>query len=136
MWEKKKGELLNVTKVQSHVMLVLPNVTIEPLNVRKKKRKEKKENYWCDKSTVTCDVGTAKFEDSTIKCEKKIWVQLNVAKVWSNVMLVLPNVTIEPSNVRKKIRGSSNVTKERSHVMLVLHNVRMVPSNMTKNKIK
>ena len=25
----------------------------------------------CDKSTVTCDVGTAQYEDCTIKCEKK-----------------------------------------------------------------
>ena len=33
---------------------------------------------------------------------KKIKVPLNVRKIRSNVMLVLPNVTIEPSNVRKK----------------------------------
>ena len=25
----------------------------------------------CDKSTVTCDIGTAQYEDSIIKCEKK-----------------------------------------------------------------
>ena len=31
-------------------------------------------------------------------------VQLHVRNVRSNVMLVLPNVTVEPSNVRKKIR--------------------------------
>ena len=34
---------------------------------------------------------------------KKIKVQLNMKKIQSNVMLVLPNVTIEPSFVRKKI---------------------------------
>ena len=25
----------------------------------------------CEKITVTCDVGTAQYEDRTIKCEKK-----------------------------------------------------------------
>ena len=34
--EKKINEPPNVTKVQSHVMLVLHNVRIVPLNVRKK----------------------------------------------------------------------------------------------------
>ena len=43
-------------------------------------------------------------------------------------MLVLPNVTMEPSNVRRKIREPPNVTKVQSYVMLVLHNVRMIPS--------
>ena len=62
------------------------------------------------------------FEDDTIKCEKKIWVQPNVAKVRSNVMLVRPNVTMEPTNVRKKIRELSNETKVQSYMMLVLHN--------------
>ena len=38
------------------------------------------------------------------------------------MMLVLPTVTMEPSNMRKK-RESSNVKKVQSHVMLVLHNV-------------
>ena len=75
-------------------MLVLPNVTMEPLNVRKKKTTK------CNKSIITNDVGTVQFVDGNIKCEKKIRVQPNVAKVRSNVMLVLPNVTIEPSNIR------------------------------------
>ena len=35
-------------------MLVLPNVTMEPSNVKKKKRTTE-----CDKSIVTCDVGIA-----------------------------------------------------------------------------
>ena len=47
-------------------MLVLPNVTMEPSNVRKKKGITK-----CDKSIVICDVGTAQYKDGTIKCEKK-----------------------------------------------------------------
>ena len=53
-------------------------------------------------------------------------------KVQSNKMLVLPNVTMEPSNVRKKIREAPNVTKVQSHVMLVLHNLKMAPSNVRK----
>ena len=44
-------------------------------------------------------------------------------------MLVLPNVTMEASNVRK-IRKIPNVTKVQSHVMLVLHNMRIVPLNV------
>ena len=53
-------------------------------------------------------------------------------KVWSNMMLVLPNVTIEPSNVREKKKKEKYVTKVQSHVMLVLHNVRMVLPNVRK----
>ena len=49
-------------------------------------------------------------------------------------MLVLHNVRMVPSNIRKKIREPSNVTKVQSHVMFVLHNVRMVPSNVRRNK--
>ena len=52
MWEKNRVPP-NVTKIQLNVMLILPNVTKEPLNVRKKKWITK-----CDNSTVTCDVGT------------------------------------------------------------------------------
>ena len=52
MWEKIK-ELPNVTKVQSHVMLVLYNVRMVLSNVRKKINV----SIECDKSTVTCDVG-------------------------------------------------------------------------------
>jgi len=40
-----------------------------------------------------------------VKCEK----------VQSNVILVLPNITMEPSNVRKKKRKSPNVIKK-SHM--------------------
>ena len=54
--------------------------------------------------------------------KKKKEVQPNVAKVLSYVMLVLLNVIMELSNVRKKKKGGelSNVTKIRLHVMLVL----------------
>ena len=37
-------------------MLVLPNVTMEPSNVKKNNNKG---IIKCDKSTVTCDVGAA-----------------------------------------------------------------------------
>ena len=56
-----------MTKVQSNVMLVIHDVRIVPLNVRKKKRG----TLECDKSIFTCDIGIAQCEDSTIKCEKK-----------------------------------------------------------------
>ena len=49
-----------------------------------------------------------------------------------HVMLKLHNVTMEPSNVRKKITESPNVTKELSHVKLDLHNVRIESSNVRK----
>ena len=67
MREKIK-EPSNVTKVQLHGMLVLRNVRMVPSNVRKKKKRGTIE---CDKSIVTCDVGTAQCEDGIIKCEKK-----------------------------------------------------------------
>ena len=51
---------------------------------------------------VMCDVGTAQCEDRAIKCEKKVREQPNVRKEPSHVMLVLHNVRIKPSNVRKK----------------------------------
>ena len=49
-------------------------------------------------------------------------------------MLVLLNVTMEPSNVRKNVREPSNVTKELSHVMLEPYNMRIEPSNVRKKK--
>ena len=53
-----------------------------------------------------------------------------MTKVQIDIILVLPNVTMEPSNVRKKKKEPSNVTTVKSHVILVLHNVRMEPSNV------
>ena len=49
------------------MMLVLLNVIIEPLNVRKKKKK--KETLECDKSMITCYVGIVQCDDETVKCE-------------------------------------------------------------------
>ena len=54
------------------------------------------------------------------------------------MILVLPNVIIESSNVRKKKKTKkepSNVTKEQLRVMLKLYNVRMKSTNVRK-KIK
>ena len=82
--EKKKNPL-NVTKVLSNVMLVLPNMTIEPLNVRKKK---KKKTTKCDKRIVTCNIGTAQYKNWTIRCEKKIKEPPNVIKVQSHVIYI------------------------------------------------
>ena len=50
--------------------------------------------------------------------------------IQSHVMMVLHNVRMVPSNVRKKIKEPSNVTKVQSYVMLVLHNVKIIPSNV------
>ena len=66
MLEKKIRKPPNATKVQSHVMLILHNVWMVPLNVRKNKKTTK-----YDKGTITCGVGTAQCEDCIIKCEEK-----------------------------------------------------------------
>ena len=66
----------------------------------------KEKNYGtteCDKSTVRSNVGTALYNNGTIKFEnKKNRVPLNVTKIESDAMLVLLNVIMELSNVRKK----------------------------------
>ena len=59
----------------------------------------------------------------TTECDKSI----------VHVMLVLHNVKMVSSNVRKKkIKELPNVTKVQSHVMLELHNVMMVLSYVKK----
>ena len=55
-----------------------------------------------------------------------------MTKELSHVMLVLFNITMEPSNLRKKIKELLYVTKELSNVIFELHNVRMKPSNVRK----
>ena len=57
-----------------------------------------------------------------------------MTKIRSEVMLVLPNVIIELSNLRIKNRVPLNVTKIESNAMLVLLNVTLEPSNLRKNK--
>ena len=61
-------------------MLALHNMRMVPSNVRK------------NKGTTECDNGT-------VKCKKKIKVPSNVRNVQSNVMLVLQNARMEPSDV-------------------------------------
>ena len=51
---EQKREPSNVTKVQSHVMLVLPNMMMKLLNVKKKHNGSTE----CDRSMVICYVGT------------------------------------------------------------------------------
>ena len=59
-----------------------------------------------------------------------------MTKIKSDAMLVLLNVTMEPSNVRKKVREPPNVRNELSHMILELYNVRMEPTNMTKVRLE
>ena len=73
------------------MVLVLRNVWMIPSNVRKNKKTTE-----CDKSIVTCDVGTVQCEDDIIKFEKKIREPLNVTKVQSHMMLVIRNVRLVP----------------------------------------
>ena len=47
-------------------------------------------------------------------------------------MLVLPNVTIELSNMRKQIEVPPNVIKVHLDMLLVLLNVTIEPSNVRK----
>ena len=53
-----------------------------------------------------------------------------MTKIRSKVMLILPNVIMELSNLRIKNRIPLNVTKIESDTMLVLLNVTMKPSNL------
>ena len=55
-----------------------------------------------------------------------------VTKLQSDIMLILPNVMMELSNVRKKMRVPPNVTKVWLDVILVLPNVTMELSNVRK----
>ena len=55
-------------------------------------------------------------------------------KVWSEVMLVLPNVIMKLSNLRIKKRVTLNVTKIKSDATLVPLNVTMEPSNVRKRE--
>ena len=54
-----------------------------------------------------------------------------MAKILSYVMLVLLNVIMESSNMKKK--KLLNVTKVQSRVILILPNVTMELSNVSKN---
>ena len=58
--------------------------------------KKSKGTTKCEKKIVTCDVGTAQYEDETIKCDKRVREPLNVRKELSHVMLELHNVGMKP----------------------------------------
>ena len=76
----------------------------------REKRKKKKGTTKYDKRTVTCDVSTAQCEDGNIKYEEKIREPPNVAKIQSDVTLVLHNVTMIPSNMGKN-KGTTECDK-------------------------
>ena len=84
-----------MTKVLSNVVLVLLNVTIESLNVRKKKEPP---NVTKEQLHMMLELHNMKMEPSNARKKKPP----NVTKVLSTVMLQLHNVKIEPSNVTKR----------------------------------
>ena len=63
---------------------------------------KKKGTIEWDKRTVMCDTGTTQYEDKTVKCEKKSKGTNQCDKNRANVMLILLNMTMELSNLRKK----------------------------------
>ena len=89
-------------------MLKPHNVRMEILNVRK----NSKGTIKCEKKTVTFDVGTAQYEDRTVKCEKK---SKGTTKCEKNIVTCDVETTqCEDRTVKceKKVRKPSNVTKE------------------------
>ena len=86
-----------------------------------------------------CDIGTAQWDDGTVKCEKKIKEPPNVIKKTvtcnknrTNAMLILLNITMEPSNLRKKNKGTTICDKRIVNVILELQNVKIESSNVRK----
>ena len=101
-----------MTKVQSHVILVLHNLKMVPSIVRKKNTSITK----CGKSTVICDVDTTQCDNRTIIFEKRKIELPNMTKVQSHVILVLHNLKIVPSNVRKKKYEYNRTWQKYCHV--------------------
>ena len=57
----------------------------------------------------------------------------HVTKIYRiDAMLVVLNITMQPSNLRKKIKKPLYVTKELSNMILELHYVIIEPSNVRK----
>ena len=67
-----------------------------------KKKTKNKGTTECNKSTIICDVSTTQYKDGTIKCEKKIKEPPNMTKIQSHMMLVLHNLGMVTTNVKKK----------------------------------
>ena len=136
MWEKSKRVIQRDKRTDTSDV-----GTVQYEDGIVKCEKESKRTTKNEKWTVTFDVRTAQYNDGPVKYEKKegshqmweknshIWCwnctmwgwncQMwekskgppNVTNELSYVMLELYNVTLEPSNVRKKIRKPSNVIK-------------------------
>ena len=66
-----------MTKVQSYAILILDNVRIVSLNVRKNKGTSE-----CDNSTDISDVSTSQCEDSIMKSEKKKKKKKGKGQMW------------------------------------------------------
>ena len=79
-----------------------------------------------------CDVDIAQYDDRTIKCEEKNNGPTEYDKSTIIYHVLLLNVTMELSNMRKKIRGPPNLTKVWSDVILILPNVMVELSNVRK----
>ena len=96
-------------------------------------------NITCDKSSnITCDSSFVTFDgfltffftfDGPIPTK----VPPNVRTIQLNVILVLSNVTIEPSFARKEKLNHQTWQKYSHMWFLVLHNLKMVPLNVRKN---
>ena len=96
-------------------------------------RKKNKRTTEYDKSTITCNIGTAQCENNTIKCEKKGTIKCDKSTVTCNV----GTTQCEDDTIKceKKNKRTTKCGKIQSHVMLVLYNVRMVISlNVRKKK--
>ena len=74
--------------------------------------KKNKGTIKCEKRTVTCDVGTAQCEDGTVTQYDKRTVICD--KNRTVAMLVLLNVTMEPSNLRKKKNKGTIICDKRT----------------------
>ena len=110
-------------------MLELHNVRMKPLNVRKKVRELPNV-----RKELSRDVGTAQYEDETIKFEEKSKGTTKCEKRIVTCDVGTAQCEDEIVKCEKKVREPLNVTKELSHVMLELHNVTMEQSNVKKNK--
>ena len=95
-----------MTKVQSHVMLILHNVRMVPPNVRKNKGTTK-----CDKRINTYDIGTTHCEDVTIKCEEKNKGTTKYDKRTNTCDVGTAQCGDEIVKCEKKVREPPNVRK-------------------------
>ena len=78
------------------------------------------------------DVGTAQYEDETIKFEEKSKGTTKCEKRIVTCDVGTAQYENETVKCEKKVREPLNVRKELSHVTLELHNMKMKPSSMRK----